>query len=116
MPTKSLSVILVLASLASLTFAPLALAQTAASAPGAGGPEALEREFWHCDHAATQALLDPGTSERCGLVTDLLKTSRFGGDFQAMLVWWRANKEARHAALETASRRLVRATPQRSAD
>lgn len=115
MSTRSLATTLLLLTLA---LRPPALAQTppAAQPLEAGALEALEREFWFCDHAATQALLDPGTSERCGLVTDTLKTVRFGGDFQAMLTWWRENKDARHAALSAASaQQLVGASPRRPA-
>jgi hypothetical protein len=63
----------------------------------------LEREFWRCDHAATQALLDSGTAEVCGAVTEALKARRFGGDFTAMVRWWRAHKDAEHRAASAAS-------------
>lgn len=76
----------------------------------------LEREFWRCDHAATQALLDSGTAEACGTVTEALKNRRFGGDFTAMMAWWRANKDAEHRAASAASPRRLARTPAASRD
>lgn len=88
---------------------PLGPAAVAQAVPEGEPLAALEREFWICDHAAAQSLLDPGTSERCGAVTEALKTTRFGGDFHALLRWWRDHKDARHAALTNAApRRLAR--------
>jgi hypothetical protein len=65
--------------------------------------EALERAFWRCDHAATQALLGAGAAMECSVATEALKTRKFGGDFAAMLAWWRERKDAEHHALAAAS-------------
>jgi len=65
-------------------------------------PDALEDAYWRCDYAATQGLLDVGTAMDCSVVVESLKARRFGGDFSAMLAWWRANKEARYLALSVA--------------
>jgi hypothetical protein len=62
----------------------------------------LERAFWVCDHAATQVMLDFEPALRCSHVTEDLRRLRFGGDFAAMLAWWREHKAARHAALQAA--------------
>ena len=60
---------------------------------------ALERQFWRCDAAAAQTRLDIATVQICSQVTERLRTLRFGGDLDAMLAWWHANKAAQHAAL-----------------
>lgn len=87
----------------------LAFASASVLAQGAG-PEALEREFWRCDHAATQGMLDGGAAMQCSVATEAFKQRRFGGDFGAMLAWWRANKDVQHLALSRASSpRLTRA-------
>lgn len=71
--------------------------------------EALERAFWRCDHAATQGLLDGGAAMECSVATEAFKTRRFGGDFAAMLAWWRVHKDTQHQALAVAaSQRLTR--------
>jgi hypothetical protein len=92
-----------------------AVAQTPEKAPAietaaalqldAGTLSALEREFWRCDHATTQGLLDLGTAKECSIVIEALKAGRFGGDFTAMLAWWRANKDAQHLAISASSPR-----------
>lgn len=100
--------------LASTAVAQIAARAPAVERPSAQRPEistlsALEREFWRCDHAATQALLDPGTAMDCSIATEALKAQRFRGDFPAMLAWWRANKDAQHMAISGSSpRRLAR--------
>lgn len=62
----------------------------------------LARRFWLCDHAATRGLLDLETAMRCSRATDGLLALRFGGDFAAMLAWWRERKAAEHAAVDAA--------------
>jgi hypothetical protein len=81
---------------------PPAIERTPALLLDASTLSALEREFWRCDYTATQVLLDSGTAQECGIVSEALKARRFGGDFTAMLAWWRANKDAQHLA-ESAS-------------
>jgi len=63
----------------------------------------VERAFWACDHAATVGRIDTGTAITCGGLTEMLKVRKFGGDFNAMLAWWRLHKEAEHLALDKAS-------------
>ncbi len=79
--------------------------QVAAQGPSL---EALERAFWRCDHAATHGTLDGGTAMECSVATEAFKARRFGGDFAAMLAWWRTNKDAQHLALSAAAERLAR--------
>jgi hypothetical protein len=75
--------------------------------------EALERAFWRCDHAATQGALDSATAVDCSIATEALKARRFGGDFSAMLAWWRERKDDEHRLLTAATQaqRLVMRRP-----
>ena len=81
----------------------------AAAAEGAVGASLstaeVERAFWACDHAATVGRIDTGTAITCGSLTEMLKVRKFGGDFNAMLAWWRLHKEAEHLALDKAGSR-----------
>ena len=72
--------------------------------PASGGSD-LECAFWICDFAATTGrLAGVATAAYCSAVTEQLKTARFGGAFEPMLVWWRENKSAQHQALDAALR------------
>jgi hypothetical protein len=83
-----------------------AAAESVETAVGAKLPMAeLERAFWACDHAATVGRIDSGTAITCGALTETFKQRRFNGDFNAMLAWWRENKEAEYLALDKASGR-----------
>jgi hypothetical protein len=64
----------------------------------------LEKQFWACDHAATNGLVDLGTAIACVVAMDQLKQRKFNGDFAAVLAWWQSNKAAEHLALDTAHR------------
>jgi hypothetical protein len=70
-------------------------------------PADLEKAFWICDHAATNHGVDGGAAIACGAITESLKVSKFNGDFDLMLVWWRKNKAAEHQALTTAGHAVV---------
>ena len=39
----------------------------------------------------------------CSGLSEALKLRKFGGDFNAMLVWWRQHKESEHLALAKAN-------------
>jgi len=97
------------ASLLALLCACLTAWVGAAAAEGAVGAKLtiaeLERAFWACDHAATIGPIDSGIAITCGALTETFKQRRFGGDFNAMLTWWRQNKEAEYLALDKASGR-----------
>jgi O-glycosyl hydrolase len=83
----------------------MACAGTPAVAQNAQDAElqALERGFWRCDHATAHGALDSGSAMRCSLIYEALKERRFGGDFTAMLAWWREHKGERHGALDRAA-------------
>jgi len=78
---------------------PAQVPRSTAAASHAGAPSGLERSFWACDYAATVALLDGGTAAACSAIFEDLKKTRFNGDFDAMLAWWRQHKDAAHRAL-----------------
>lgn len=69
------------------------------SAEAGSGAIALERLFWMCDYAATAGTLQDNEIEMCGVVTEQLRLSKFEGDFEKLLTWWRLNKETEHQAL-----------------
>ena len=56
----------------------------------------LERVFWACDYAAGTSGVLATPVATCSAVFDDLKDARFGGDFDALVKWWRANKDAEH--------------------
>ena len=85
----------------------LAVLLVAASTSGfdasAATPADLERAFWVCDRASTLYAIDSSTAGACSAITEELKSKKFSGDFNAMLAWWRVNKESAHQALEAAN-------------
>ncbi|MDR6536868.1 hypothetical protein [Variovorax soli] len=54
--------------------------------------EALQRTYLECDHIATRTLLDLASAAHCSMVAEELKQRVFGGDFEQLLAWWRANR------------------------
>ncbi len=69
----------------------------------------LEWAFWLCDYTATTRRVDRETAMACGAINDDLKARKFGGDFDALLAWWRLNKETMHRDLEVAARTAAKA-------
>lgn len=68
---------------------------------------ALEQAFWACDYIGTTEGIGEAPVAFCVEVTSSLKEKRFGGDFDALLVWWRANKTAEHAKLAASDIKAV---------
>ena len=62
----------------------------------------LEMGVWVCDYIGTTRGTEGSYGVTCGANFEELKQAKFGGDFEALLQWWRANKAAQHAALESA--------------
>ncbi len=60
----------------------------------------LEKAFWICDYEATTYGVGVVDAEACVIVTEGLKHLKFGGDFEAMVDWWRDQKYGVHDALE----------------
>lgn len=54
--------------------------------------EALQHAYLECDHIATHTLLDLASAAHCSMVGEELKHRVFGGDFDRLVDWWRANK------------------------
>ena len=53
--------------------------------------EKLERAFWDCERAAVAGMsLDDGLV--CAEITEELKRTLFGSDFDALLAYWQAHK------------------------
>jgi hypothetical protein len=101
-----------------------AQAQTASEAPpdaGARGlrltsPPAptwrvaeLEQQFWRCDHETTRGVMGFEAAARCSRASEELLRLRFGGNFDALLDWWRTHKAAEHAALDAGMAAATRA-------
>src|SRR5262245_5631565 len=65
----------------------------------------LEHGFWVCDYVATTHGIDATPATLCSTITDELKSRKFGGDFEALVEWWRENKVVEHRKLEFISQR-----------
>ena len=62
----------------------------------------LERQFWICDYLGTTRGIEGPHGVACGANYEELKQTKFGGDFEKLVTWWRLNKIAQHQALESA--------------
>ena len=78
-----------------------ALAATKGHASAARIAE-LEKGFWVCDYIGTTRGTEGSYGVTCGANFEELKQAKFGGDFDALVQWWRVEKPAQHAALESA--------------
>jgi hypothetical protein len=58
----------------------------------------LKRQYLICDDAATQRMLGSGEAAWCSVTSERLLREGFGGDFNALLAWWREAKPAFGAA------------------
>jgi hypothetical protein len=54
------------------------------------GEQCLKRMLVTCNAAASRELLDAGQAFSCSIGYEALLRRGFGGDFQAMLAWWRS--------------------------
>jgi hypothetical protein len=52
----------------------------------------LKRVYLACDLASSRARLAMHEAMQCSIVHDELKQRVFGGDFDQMLAWWRAQR------------------------
>ena len=62
----------------------------------------LEKQFWVCDYIGTTRGIEGPHGVTCGANYEELKQTKFGGDFEKLVTWWRLNKVAQHQALESA--------------
>jgi hypothetical protein len=64
----------------------------------------LERVFWECDYVATTRGVHSTPIEICAAVFEEVKRTKFGGDSDALIAWWRQMKPAAHAQVATKDR------------
>ena len=62
----------------------------------------LEKQFWVCDYIGSTRGIEGPHGVTCGANYEELKQTKFGGDFEKLVTWWRLNKIAQHQALESA--------------
>lgn len=55
----------------------------------------LKRLYLRCARESSQRLLGFDEAARCGVVGEVLKARSFGGDFNALLAWWRQHRDDR---------------------
>ena len=77
-------------------------ATVARSSDNASKIAELEKGFWICDYIGTTRGIEGPHGVTCGANYEELKQTKFGGDFDALVQWWRVNKAAQHAAWESA--------------
>lgn len=53
----------------------------------------LKAAFLRCDRASNQRMLDLGEAVPCAMAWDALLKREFGGNVDAMLAWWRAQRD-----------------------
>jgi len=79
-----------------------AMAQITASWPASGGLHArfermAERDlklfYLRCSRDSSQRRLDFGEAAGCSAGSEVLKQRSFGGDFDALLAWWRIHRD-----------------------
>lgn len=58
------------------------------------GEHCLKRLLVQCQAAADRDLLDTATAHACSIGYEALLRRGFGGNFQAMLAWWRSRPAA----------------------
>jgi hypothetical protein len=76
-------------------------ATVARSSDNASKIAELEKGFWICDYLGTTRGVEGSYGVTCGANFEELKQTKFGGDFDALVQWWRVNKAAQHKALES---------------
>lgn len=54
----------------------------------------LEQLFMRCDAESSRSLLDFSEGVLCAMAWDALLKNSYGGDVQALLAWWRAQRQA----------------------
>ena len=60
----------------------------------------LEKAFWVCDYVGTNGMVGGDHAVVCIAITDELKRTKFDGDFDRLVAWWRLNKVAEHQELD----------------
>ena len=52
----------------------------------------VERLYLQCARESEQRLLGPGEAAVCSIAGEVLLKRRFGGDFNALLAWWKVHR------------------------
>lgn len=55
--------------------------------------QCLQQLFAACSEASNRAMLDFGSAATCSFSYEALLRQQFGGDFHALLAWWRSRRE-----------------------
>lgn len=55
----------------------------------------LKRLFHDCAAVAGETMLDGGSAARCSVAYEALLRRSFRGDFQALMAWWRSDRDRR---------------------
>ena len=53
----------------------------------------LKAVYLRCARDSSQRLLDFDEAARCSIAGEVLKARLFGGDFNALLAWWRQHRD-----------------------
>jgi hypothetical protein len=53
----------------------------------------LKAIYLHCARVSSQRLLSWDEALHCSVAADTLKRRSFGGDFDALLAWWRQHRD-----------------------
>jgi hypothetical protein len=53
----------------------------------------LKALYLRCARDSSQRRLPPEEAVQCSIVADVLKARSFGGDFDALLSWWRRHRD-----------------------
>ncbi|SDH70100.1 hypothetical protein [Variovorax sp. OV700] len=77
----------------------MALAQAGTDRLASISVDELKQVYLACDRAASQQILDSGTAAHCSFVGEALQKRAFGGNFDQLLAWWRAEKDGASAKL-----------------
>ena len=87
------------------------LAGTARSEELSAAPDLseLERAYWACDYTVSIRRVDMATGIACVSISDELKARKFGGDFHALLAWWRDHKDEKYRELAAVERQELAA-------
>jgi hypothetical protein len=68
----------------------LAAPQPAAPLPSDLSVDRLKAAYLECDRSARTRLIDGATAGLCSTIGEELMRRGFGGDFDALLAWWRS--------------------------
>ena len=63
-------------------------------AVAAASARQLEHVYLRCAEVSSKQVMDGSTASHCSLVADALRDRVFGGDFERMLRWWHATRDA----------------------